>query len=52
MRALPKVQLISKADWRAIDSPKKTNGRICFLCFFTLHSKQIKFILFVYRENL
>ena len=27
----PKGQLILKADWRAIDSPKKTNGQICLL---------------------
>ena len=23
---------------------QKTNGRICFVCFFTLHDKQIKFV--------
>ena len=45
MHAIAKGQLISKADWRAMDSPKKTNGQICFVCFFTLHGKQIKFVL-------
>ena len=44
MHAIAKGQLISKADWRAMDSPKKTNGQICFVCFFTLHGKQIKFV--------
>ena len=47
MHAIAKGQLISKADWRAMDSPKKTNGRICFLCFFTLHG----FDLFVNKSN-
>ena len=44
MHAIAKGQLISKADWRAMDSPKKTNGQICFVCFFTLHGKQIKLV--------
>ena len=41
LNGITKGQLISKADWRAIDSPKK---QICFVCFFTLHGKQIKFV--------
>ena len=47
-----KGQLISKAIYGLLTSPKKTNGRICFVCFFTLHSKQIKIRPFVYWENL
>ena len=38
-----KGHLISKANWRARFS-QKTKGRICFVCFFTLHGKQIKFV--------
>ena len=37
---VPKSQLISKADWRTIDSPK------------LLHSKQIKFVRSSFWENL
>ena len=33
-----KGQLISKAIYGLLTSPK--NGRICFVCFFTLHGKQ------------
>ena len=40
-----KVQLISKADWRAIDSPKIQKRTDEFVLFtFTLHGKQIKFV--------
>jgi hypothetical protein len=40
-----KGQLISKADWRTIDSPKKPTDEFgLFLFFFTLHGKQIKFV--------
>ena len=38
---ITKGQLISKAIYGLLTSPKI---RICFVCFFTLHSKQIKFI--------
>ena len=34
-----KGQLISKAIYGLLTSPKK-----CFVCYFTLHSKQIKFV--------
>ena len=42
--AYAKGQIKPKTDWRAVDSPKKMNERICFVCFFTLHGKQIKFV--------
>ena len=42
--AIGKGQLISKADWRAMDSPKKQTDEFVFVCFFTLHGKQIKFV--------
>ena len=35
-----KDKIKPKADWRNVDSPKKTNGHICFVCFFTLHRKK------------
>ena len=38
-----KGKLISKADWRNGFS-QKMKGRISFVCFFTLHGKQIKFV--------
>ena len=46
-----KGQIKPKADWRAIDSPKKQTNKqtICFVCFFAFHSKQNKFIFW---ENL
>ena len=47
-----KGQLISKADWRAVDSLKKPNGQICFVCFFTVHGKQIRFLCSFFWENL
>ena len=41
-----KGQIKPKADWRAIDSPKKqTNKQICFVCFFAFHNKQNKLFL-------
>ena len=39
-----KGQLISKADLRAIDSPKKRTDEFVLFAFFTLLSKQIKFV--------
>ena len=45
-----KGQLISKADWRAIDSPsaldspKKRTDEFVLFAFFTVHGKQIKFV--------
>ena len=33
-------------------SSQKTNGRIWFVCFFTLHGKQIKFVHSFFWENL
>ena len=39
-----KGQIKPKADWDAVDSPKKQKDKFFFLCFFTLHDKQIKFI--------
>ena len=41
--ALAKGQLISKAIYGLLTSPKY-KGQICFVCFFTLHGKQIKFV--------
>ena len=41
---LPKGQLISKADWRAINFPKNQTGEFVLFAFFTLHGKQIKFV--------
>ena len=37
-----------KADWGTVDSPKKMNKQICFVCFFAFHDKQNKF----FWENL
>ena len=39
-----KGQLISKADWRPIDSPKKRTDNFVQSAFSTLHGKQIKFV--------
>ena len=39
---LIKGQLISKADWRAIDSPKKRMDEFVLFAFCTLQGKQIK----------
>ena len=42
--SLCKGQLISKTIYGLLTSPKKRNGRVCFVCFFTLHGKKIKFV--------
>jgi hypothetical protein len=40
-----KGQLISKADWRAIDSPKKRMDELVLFAFLLfVHGKQIKFV--------
>ena len=39
-----KGQLISKAIYGLLTSPKKNNGWICFICIFTLQGKQIKLV--------
>ena len=44
IRLIPKGHLISKADLRAIDSPKKRTDEFVLFAFFTLLSKQIKFV--------
>ena len=50
-RAGPKGQLISKADWHAIDSPKNERMNLfCLLFCFSWQTNQIR--LFVFRENL
>ena len=46
-----KGQLISKADKCAIDSPKKTNGRICFQ-FAVLLRAEICFKMLAFLEDL
>ena len=46
-----KGQLISKAIYGLLTSSKKMNGQICFVCFFTLHGKQIKSNPFVFLEE-
>ena len=43
-----KAQIKPKADWRTVDPPKKTNKRICFVCF-SQQTKQIH--LFDFWEN-
>ena len=48
----PKGQLISKAIYGLLTSSKKRNGGICFVCFFTLQSKQIEFIRLFFWENI
>ena len=39
-----KGQIKSKSRLARRRFSQKTNGRICFVCFFTLHRKQIKFV--------
>ena len=39
-----KGQIKPKADWHAIDSPKKQTNKIHFVCFFAFLSKQNKFV--------
>ena len=33
---IPKGQIIPKADWHAIDSPKKRTNKFVFFCFTVL----------------
>ena len=40
-----------EAIYGLLTSPKKTNGQICFVCFFTLHDKQIKFVRSSARQS-
>ena len=39
-----KGQLISNADWRAIDSLKKRMDEFVLIAFFTINGKQIRFV--------
>ena len=45
---ITKDQVKPKADFQAVDSPKKMNGQICFVCFFACHGKQIKLVRLVF----
>ena len=48
-----KGQLISKANCQAIDSPKKTNQRICFFWLEELLCSEVKCLLFfIFSKNL
>ena len=47
-----KGQLILKAKCQAIDSPKKTNERICFFWIEDLLRSKVKRRSFVFLENL
>ena len=50
LKPCPKVSLFRSNLWSANFS-QKTNGRICFVCFFTLHDKQIKFVRSSARQS-